>query len=238
MLSLSAGAQAASKSFDSSPRRAARAPGRSSPRRNRFRYCDVRRGLPLDTFVELELVFHPLRQAHPKDEPFDRAEAEQWLPVGGTFGSMEHAILHISYYARFWTPGRAKPAWTACRWAEPFASLFTQGMVTPRNLSRRATGSWLSPDEVKRKDGDDWVHIEKRPCGDSRRRVEKMSKSRADNVDKYEPIPPNMAPTRCAGDVVSTARPSATSNGRKRRSRVRRGSSSACGGSVRSSPAG
>jgi leucyl-tRNA synthetase len=68
--------------------------------------------------------------------------------------------------------------------AEPFAGLFTQGMVTHETY-RAGDGSWLSPDEVKR-DGDDWVHIESgQPV--TLGRVEKMSKSKRNTIDP-EPI--------------------------------------------------
>jgi leucyl-tRNA synthetase len=63
---------------------------------------------------------------------------------------------------------------------EPFASLFTQGMVTHETY-RTGDGSWLSPGEV-RKDGDDWVAIaDGQPVTVGR--VEKMSKSKKNVVD-------------------------------------------------------
>ena len=66
------------------------------------------------------------------------------------------------------------------RSAEPFAGLFTQGMVTHETY-RAGDGSWLSPDEVKR-NGDDWVHIENgHPV--IRGRIEKMSKSKRNVID-------------------------------------------------------
>ena len=40
--------------------------------------------------------------SQPEDKPFDRAEAEKWLPVAQYIGGVEHAILHL-LYARFWT---------------------------------------------------------------------------------------------------------------------------------------
>ena len=108
----------------------------------------------LDTFVDSSWYF--IRFAsQPSDRPFDRFEAEAWLPVAQYIGGVEHAILHL-LYARFWT--RALQHMGQIGLAEPFAGLFTQGMVTHETY-RAGDGSWLSPDEV-RKDGDDWVHIE------------------------------------------------------------------------------
>ena len=134
----------------------------------------------LDTFVDSSWYF--IRFAsQPPDKPFDRAEAEAWLPVGQYIGGVEHAILHL-LYARFWT--RALQHLGEIDIAEPFAGLFTQGMVTHETY-RAGDGSWLSPDEV-RKDGDDWVHIESgHPVTPGR--VEKMSKSKRNTVDP-EPI--------------------------------------------------
>jgi leucyl-tRNA synthetase len=134
----------------------------------------------LDTFVDSSWYF--IRFAsQPADKPFDRAEAEKWLPVAQYIGGVEHAILHL-LYARFWT--RALQRLGKISFAEPFNGLFTQGMVTHETY-RAGDGSWLSPDEV-RKDGDDWIHIESgKPVSPGR--VEKMSKSKRNTVDP-EPI--------------------------------------------------
>jgi leucyl-tRNA synthetase len=134
----------------------------------------------LDTFVDSSWYF--IRFAsQPADKPFDRAEAEKWLPVAQYIGGVEHAILHL-LYARFWT--RALEHLGELGVSEPFKGLFTQGMVTHETY-RAGDGSWLSPDEV-RKEGDDWVHIESgQPVTTGR--VEKMSKSKRNTVDP-EPI--------------------------------------------------
>jgi len=134
----------------------------------------------LDTFVDSSWYF--IRFAsQPKDRPFDRAEAEKWLPVGQYIGGVEHAILHL-LYARFWT--RALQRLGKLGMAEPFKGLFTQGMVTHETY-QAGDGSWLSPDEVRR-EGDDWIHIESgHPVTTGR--VEKMSKSKRNTIDP-EPI--------------------------------------------------
>ena len=130
----------------------------------------------LDTFVDSSWYF--IRFAsQPDDRPFDRVEAEKWLPVAQYIGGVEHAILHL-LYARFWT--RALQKMGKIGISEPFAGLFTQGMVT-HGTYRAADGSWLSPDEVKR-NGDDWVRIEDgEPVSPGR--IEKMSKSKRNTVD-------------------------------------------------------
>ncbi len=140
----------------------------------------VRETDTLDTFVDSSWYF--IRFAsQPADKPFDRAEAESWLPVAQYIGGVEHAILHL-LYARFWT--RALQHIGRIGIAEPFGGLFTQGMVTHETY-RAGDGSWLSPDEVRR-DGDDYLHIDSgQPV--TLGRVEKMSKSKRNTIDP-EPI--------------------------------------------------
>ncbi|MBY0520012.1 MAG: leucine--tRNA ligase, partial [Sphingomonas sp.] len=134
----------------------------------------------LDTFVNSSWYF--IRFAsQPTDKPFDRAVAERWLPVAQYIGGVEHAILHL-LYARFWT--RALQRLGKLDVAEPFAGLFTQGMVTHETY-RTADGVWASPDEIVERDGvlvlrEDGAPIE---VG----RVEKMSKSKRNTIDP-EPI--------------------------------------------------
>jgi len=140
----------------------------------------VRETDTLDTFVDSSWYF--IRFAsQPADKPFDRSEAEKWLPVAQYIGGVEHAILHL-LYARFWT--RALQRLGHIGMVEPFKGLFTQGMVTHETY-RAGDGSWLSPDEVKR-NGDDWIRLEDgEPVTPGR--VEKMSKSKRNTVDP-EPI--------------------------------------------------
>jgi leucyl-tRNA synthetase len=132
----------------------------------------------LDTFVNSSWYF--LRFAsQPADKPFDRAEVAQWLPVEQYIGGVEHAILHL-LYARFWT--RALAHMGQLEVAEPFASLFTQGMVTHETY--RSTGSdprWLAPEEVERSGGGAIEKATDRPVEIGR--VVKMSKSKKNVVD-------------------------------------------------------
>ena len=129
----------------------------------------------LDTFVDSSWYF--IRFAsQPADKPFDREAAERWLPVQQYIGGVEHAILHL-LYARFWT--RALKHLGRLDIAEPFAGLFTQGMVTHETY-RADDGRWLSPDEVC--DGVEVATGAPVTIG----RVEKMSKSKRNTVD---PLP-------------------------------------------------
>ncbi|MXP29373.1 leucine--tRNA ligase [Porphyrobacter algicida] len=133
----------------------------------------------LDTFVDSSWYF--LRFAsQPGDKPFDAAEVAKWLPVEQYIGGIEHAILHL-LYARFWTRALAHIGMIEVK--EPFASLFTQGMVTHETYSRRDGERvvYYAPEEISREaeralltaDGGE-VEIG---------RVVKMSKSKKNVVD-------------------------------------------------------
>jgi leucyl-tRNA synthetase len=135
----------------------------------------------LDTFTNSSWYFIRFASA-PDDRPFDPAVAAKWLPVGQYIGGVEHAILHL-LYARFWT--RALQHIGMLDVAEPFAGLFTQGMVTHETYSRpQGEGlppMWFTPDEVERIGTsatlkDDGLAVE---IG----RVIKMSKSKKNVID-------------------------------------------------------
>jgi leucyl-tRNA synthetase len=135
----------------------------------------------LDTFVDSSWYF--LRFAsQPADKPFDAEEVARWMPVEQYIGGIEHAILHL-LYARFWT--RALKHIGKIDIAEPFASLFTQGMVTHETY--RISGNdpkWLAPQEVKI-EGGVAIEIESgQPVEIGR--VVKMSKSKKNVVDPDE----------------------------------------------------
>ena len=135
----------------------------------------------LDTFVDSSWYF--LRFAsQPADEPFDREEIARWLPVEQYIGGIEHAILHL-LYARFWT--RALKRIGQIDVPEPFASLFTQGMVTHETYSRvdAANGQpvFFSPAEIERGAESAMLKADGQPVEIGR--VIKMSKSKKNVVD-------------------------------------------------------
>ncbi|OYQ31103.1 leucine--tRNA ligase [Sandarakinorhabdus cyanobacteriorum] len=135
----------------------------------------------LDTFVDSSWYFIRFASA-PKDRPFDPAVAAKWLPVGQYIGGVEHAILHL-LYARFWTRALGRIGQLAV--AEPFAGLFTQGMVTHETYSR-AQGEglppvWFGPDEVERGAEGAVLKADGQPVDVGR--VIKMSKSKKNVVD-------------------------------------------------------
>jgi len=137
----------------------------------------------LDTFVNSSWYF--LRFAsQPADAAFDPAEVARWMPVEQYIGGIEHAILHL-LYARFWT--RALAHLGLIEVAEPFASLFTQGMVTHETY--RSTGAdarWLAPEEVESRQGQVVEKASGQPVEVGR--VVKMSKSKKNVVDPDEMV--------------------------------------------------
>jgi leucyl-tRNA synthetase len=140
----------------------------------------------MDTFVDSSWYFERFTDPWIKSAPTDRPMVDAWMPVDQYIGGIEHAILHL-LYSRFFT--RAMKATGHVGLEEPFAGLFTQGMVVHETY-RRANGEWAAPAEVK---------IES--DGDARRAtlietgepltiggIEKMSKSKRNTVDPDEII--------------------------------------------------
>ena len=138
----------------------------------------------LDTFVDSSWYF--LRFAsQPEDRPFDPAKIAEWLPVEQYIGGIEHAILHL-LYARFWTRALARIGKIEVK--EPFASLFTQGMVTHETYFRinDANGQpvYFSPGEIDRTS--DGATLKADGAAVEVGRVIKMSKSKKNVVDPDE----------------------------------------------------
>jgi len=137
----------------------------------------VRETDTMDTFVDSSWYF--ARFCSPRaDLPVERDKVDYWLPVDQYIGGIEHAILHL-LYARFWT--RALAHMGQIDVTEPFASLFTQGMVTHETY-KSASGEWLLPDEVDHNDAGELVELATgKPVTVGG--VEKMSKSKKNVVD-------------------------------------------------------
>ncbi|AHJ61737.1 Leucyl-tRNA synthetase [Granulibacter bethesdensis] len=135
----------------------------------------VRETDTFDTFVDSSWYFARFASPH-AHVPVLKEAAQNWLPVDQYIGGIEHAILHL-LYARFFTRAMADTGHVPVR--EPFAGLFTQGMVTHESY-RAADGRWLSPVEVTRH-GESVVETatgEPVQVG----RGEKMSKSKRNTV--------------------------------------------------------
>ncbi len=136
----------------------------------------VRETDTFDTFVDSSWYF--ARFCAPRSAvPIDRAASDRWLPCDQYVGGIEHAILHL-LYARFFTRALHDAGHVSVR--EPFAGLFTQGMVTHESY-RTAEGRWLYPDEVERR-GDGTAVLRDGGAAVTVGRFEKMSKSKCNTV--------------------------------------------------------
>ena len=146
----------------------------------------VRETDTMDTFVDSSWYFERFTDPWIKTAPTDLAVVDAWMPVDQYIGGIEHAILHL-LYSRFFTRAMKKTGHVGLD--EPFAGLFTQGMVVHETY-RTVSGEWAAPAEIK---------IETQ--GDARRAtliatgepveigpIEKMSKSKRNTVDPDEII--------------------------------------------------
>jgi leucyl-tRNA synthetase len=133
----------------------------------------------LDTFVDSSWYFARFT-APEAAAPVDQAAADYWLPVDQYIGGIEHAILHL-LYSRFIT--RALNTTGYLNVKEPFAGLFTQGMLTHETY-KASDGQWIDPSDVdiitegNRRQAKHLTTGEVLKIGD----IEKMSKSKKNVV--------------------------------------------------------
>jgi leucyl-tRNA synthetase len=106
----------------------------------------------MDTFVDSSWYYARFTDPAAKT-PVDNEAVNYWLPVDQYIGGIEHAILHLLYSRFFYRAmsdsghGLSGGARSATNLREPFAALFTQGMVTHETY-KSAGGQWLLPTEV------------------------------------------------------------------------------------------
>jgi len=127
----------------------------------------------LDTFVDSSWYYSRFASAD------DLEERAYWMPVDQYVGGVEHAVLHL-LYARFIAKAMRDVGLLDLPSGEPFAGLFTQGMVTHETYKSTA-GKWLQPSDVTR-DGDTWIETATGAIATAGP-IEKMSKSKKNTVD-------------------------------------------------------
>ena len=134
-----------------------------------------------DTFVDSAWYFARFCCATDNDQPLARPAVDHWMPVDQYIGGIEHAILHL-LYSRFVVRAMKDTGHVAID--EPFAGLFTQGMVNHESYRTAdgPNGVWLYPEEIdKRQDGSVVLKTTGAPVVVGR--VEAMSKSRRNTID-------------------------------------------------------
>jgi len=135
----------------------------------------------MDTFVDSSWYFIRFTDPWNEKAPTTPAVANKWMPVDQYIGGIEHAILHL-LYSRFFTRGMKKCDYVNLD--EPFAGLFTQGMVVHETY-RAKNGDWVEPTKVKIETVGDQrkAVLEKTGAPIEIGPIEKMSKSKKNTVD-------------------------------------------------------
>jgi len=135
-----------------------------------------------DTFFESSWYFLRYLDPENKSRGFANEKSNYWMPVDQYIGGVEHAVLHL-LYSRFFTRALSDCGYEVPD--EPFAGLFTQGMVTHQTF-QDADGKWIFPTEALQKDGN-WI---KEDDGTPVKAgaVTKMSKSKKNVIDPQDII--------------------------------------------------
>ena len=135
----------------------------------------------MDTFVDSSWYFARFTDPWIATAPTSRKDVDRWLPVDQYIGGIEHAILHL-LYSRFFTRAMKKTGHAGLD--EPFAGLFTQGMVVHETY-RKADGEYVMPSEVVIAAEGDTRKATLKTTGEPIEigSIEKMSKSKKNTVD-------------------------------------------------------
>jgi leucyl-tRNA synthetase len=107
----------------------------------------------MDTFVDSSWYYLRYLDAGNTEAAWSREAADHWMPVDQYIGGVEHAILHL-LYARFFVKALSDMGHLGV--VEPFANLFTQGMITRDGAKMsKSKGNTVSPAEYVARHGAD-----------------------------------------------------------------------------------
>ena len=101
----------------------------------------------MDTFVDSSWYYLRYCDARNDEAAWDRQVLRSWMPVDQYIGGVEHAILHL-LYSRFFVKALADMHLLDVQ--EPFAALFTQGMILgPDGIKMSSSkGNVIAPSEI------------------------------------------------------------------------------------------
>src|SRR4030088_1444899 len=135
----------------------------------------------MDTFVDSSWYFARFTDPWNENAPTTRADVDRLMPVDQDICGVEHAIPHLLYIRFFIRPLKATGH---IGMDEPFAGMFTQGMVVHETY-QKADGSYVTPAEVKIEAGGNGKRAVLLATGEevSIGPIEKMSKSKRNTVD-------------------------------------------------------
>jgi leucyl-tRNA synthetase len=109
----------------------------------------------MDTFVDSSWYFLRYCDANNDEAAWDPEAVKLWMPVDQYIGGVEHAILHL-LYARFFTKALSDLGHLPPEIQEPFARLFTQGMILrDGDKMSKSKGNVVSPASLVERYGAD-----------------------------------------------------------------------------------
>ena len=133
----------------------------------------------MDTFTCSSWYFARYTDSLNDSIPFEKENADKWLPVDQYIGGVEHACMHL-LYARFWNKFMRDIG--LVQNDEPFMKLLTQGMVVSNSYQSKTLKKYYTEIEFQNKDYEKDGVTE----SDIIVKIEKMSKSKANGVDPTE----------------------------------------------------
>jgi leucyl-tRNA synthetase len=113
----------------------------------------------MDTFTDSSWYFLRFTDPFTSDQAFNPVQAAKWMPVNQYIGGVEHAILHL-LYARFYLKALVDLGIAPGLPREPFARLFTQGMLRIDGAKMsKSKGNQIAPEKYYETVGADGLRL-------------------------------------------------------------------------------